>query len=515
MQSPEQSIRTIPALLDFCAQAYGSREVFRWREREEIRSATYARLAQDVGALTAYFAETTSRDAHIAILGSNSYQWLLGWFSALCAGRVAVPLDPQLPVADLLKMLERSDTELLLHDKDFGDVAGAFPRGSMRLDRLPGREGASGWPCAVQPDDLGMIVFTSGTTGEPKGVMLTHWNFLSNVLSGNRASYRFLGTMWEGHVSLAVIPFFHTASLNVGMLAQLPGGNTVCINSRLRNIQKDLVAFQPDCMFVVPLLAEGIYGQIWATAKKEGKDKLLRAMLGVSDALLRVKIDLRRRLFKRVLDAIGGKMFWMLCGGAALSEELVAGFFRLGIELVPAYGLTECSPGVTLSRYHKPLSVGQLMDCNEVRSEGGEIQVRGEHVFTGYYKDEQATREAFTPDGWFKTGDLGYMDEDGYLFITGRIKNLIILSNGKNVSPEPLEQELMDLPYVKEALVFEAGGEITAELFLDNEVPDDAVRLENDLLALNRQLPVYQRIARTILRDTEFPRSTTAKIIRK
>jgi len=448
-------------------------------------------------------------------VGENSYHWLLCWFAALCAGRVAVPLDAQLPTADLLELLEKSGAELLFCAPGYADVAHAFGRAVFMPDvpaMLAPCEGTAGWPCAVQPDDLGMIVFTSGTTGEPKGVMLSHWNFLASILSGSRR------VEVTGRVVLAVLPFSHTLSLGPGMLSHLPGGNTVCICGGARQLQRDLAVLRPIGMVVVPLIVEGLYRRIWDTAKKEGKDRLLRATLKVSGALLRVGIDLRRRLFKSVLAAFGGDFHLLLCAGAPLSEDCIAGFSRLGVEILTGYGTTECAPAVAMHGRgtHRALSVGPVLDCNEVKiGNDGEILVKGDNVFMGYYEDRQATREAFTPDGWYRTGDLGCLDEDGYLFITGRKKNLIILSNGKNVSPEGLENKLMELPVIKEALVYESDGEITAELFLDDGTPDAAARLEEELAALNRRLPAYQRITKTVLRDTEFPKTTTKKIKRR
>jgi len=514
MKNSEQPIRTVPALVNICETQYGPRALFRWRRGEEIRNVTYARFAVEARALAAAIDAKTPSGAKIAIVGENSYGWLLCWFAILCAGRAAVPLDPQLPAADLLALLQKSGAALLFSSASFEDVAEAYGRAVSMKDvpaMLAPYEGAMGWPGEVRPDDLAAIVYTSGTTGEPKGVMLTHWNFMSDSLSGCRR------VDLVGHTMLAILPFYHTLSITPGMLAQLPGGSTICICGGLKHLAKDLAAFQPKYMVAVPLLAEGLYQKVWDTAKKEGKDKLLRTMLKISGALQRVGLDLRRKLFKSVLAAFGGKLEWICVGGAPVSEECVEGLLCFGIEVLPAYGTTECSPGVSLNQYGacKGRSVGPVMDCNEVKIEDGEILVKGDNVFLGYYKDEGATREAFTEDGWFKTGDLGRLDEDGYLYITGRKKNLIILSNGKNVSPESLEQKLMAIPHIKEALVYQEGDEIVAGLFLDEESPDAAARLDEDIMALNRSLPIYQRIAKTVLRDTEFPKTTTKKIKRK
>ena len=513
MQNKETTFRTIPALLDFCEARHGSHDAFRWREGEEIRNVGYDSLARQTRVLAAALAAQTEPGAKIAILGENSFQWLLCWFAVLCAGRVAVPLDPQLPAANLLALLQKSGTSLLFCSASFDDVAAAFGNAVFMRDvpaMLASYAGTAGWPGEVQPEDLAAIVYTSGTTGEPKGVMLSHSNFIANALSGCRAM------PIAGHTLLAILPFYHTLSITPGMLAQLPGGSTVCICGGMKHLTRDMEVFRPEYMVVVPLLAEGMYKKIWDKARKDGKEKLLRTMLGISDALLRIKIDLRRKLFKSVLDAFGGRMEWILCGGAPISQECVAGFLRFGIEILPAYGVTECTPGVSLNvpGACKGQSVGKVLDCCEVKIEDGEILIKGDNVSCGYYQDEEATQKAFI-DGWHVTGDLGYVDEDGYMFITGRKKNLIVLSNGKNVSPESLEAKILEIPYVQEALVYQEGDEIVAELFLDEEVPDGAAQLDADVMALNRRLSAYQRITKTLLRDTEFPKTTTKKIKRR
>jgi len=506
----KDKLQTVQALLDFCEKQYPGRDAFFWRAGETLHKICYRCFVTQVRALAAYFAAQTAPEAHIAIVGGNSYQWLLGWFGIVCAGRVAVPLDAQLTTDGLLQLLEQSDAELLLYAKDFDDVAQGFGN-SLSLDALPASPAAEEWPCAVVSKDLATIVFTSGTTGDSKGVMLNHWNLMSNALSG----CRFMDL--AGYRTLSVLPFNHIFSLIPGMLTQLPGGSAVCICGGARHLSKDFAAFRPNYMAVVPLLVEKLYEKIWDTAKNEGKDKLLKRMLRLSNGLLKVGIDVRRKLFSKVLAAFGGQLEWLLVGGAPMAEEYVEGLAGFGIEVVTGYGTTECAPAVSLTRCgaYRAQSAGQVMDCNKVKIDPhGEILVKGGNVFAGYYKDETATAEAFTDDGWYKTGDLGRLDEDDYLYITGRIKNLIILSNGKNISPELLEEKLAQIPYVKEALVFAKDDKIAAELFLDEEMPQETVRLDADIAQLNQALPVYQRIETVCVRSTEFPKTTTKKIKR-
>jgi len=519
MKNPDPSVRSVPALVDFCEREFGPRDAFRWRGGEEIQTVSYARFAREARALAAALAAQTQPGEKIAVLGENSYEWLVSWFAVMGAARVAVPLDPQLPSADLLALLRKSGASLLLCSANFEDVATAFSKAesfgrAVFMKDTPALlapyEGGN-WPCEAQPDGLGAIVYTSGTTGEPKGVMLSQWNFVSDALSG----VRHMGA--DSHETLTMLPFYHTIGITPAILAPLAMGCTISLCKGAKYFKRDLETFSPQTMIIVPLIAQSMYQQVWDVAKKEGKDKLLRILLKISGFLRKLGIDLRRKLFKTVIDAFGGKLEWMFCGGAAVSPEVVTGFAGFGIDLLPVFGATECAPGISMNQRGvcKADSVGVAMDCNEIKLVDDEIWVKGDNVFMGYYENEQATLDSLTPDGWFKTGDLGRFDEDNYLYITGRIKNLIILSNGKNVSPEGLENKLMDIPFVAEALVYEQGGEIVAELFPDAEVPDAAARLEGEIMALNRNLPPYARIAKTVLRDTEFPKTSTKKIIRK
>jgi long-chain acyl-CoA synthetase len=266
----------------------------------------------------------------------------------------------------------------------------------------------------------------------------------------------------------------------------------------------------------VPLIVETLHKNIWLTAKKQGKDKALRCLIRISDLLRRVKIDLRKVLFKSVISAFGGNLDQIICGGAPLNPELVKSFDSLGITLLNGYGITECSPIVAVNRnqFNVVGSVGLPLCCNEVKiSEDGEILVKGENVMVGYYHNEAENQTVFV-DGWFRTGDLGRIDEHGALHITGRIKNLIILSNGENISAESIEQLVCTIPYVKEVIAYGEDDVIVAEVFLDEEVTDAKERIHGDINTLNQKLPYVKNIGKVVIRDTEFPKTTTKKIKR-
>jgi long-chain acyl-CoA synthetase len=280
----------------------------------------------------------------------------------------------------------------------------------------------------------------------------------------------------------------------------------------------------PQHITAVPLAVEMIYKKIWYTARKEGKEEKLKKGLKLSKFLLKLGIDVRRKLFKEVIDSLGGKLEMIVCGGAALDPKYENGLYDLGIQVINGYGTTECSPIITCNRLDnfKFGSSGYALECNNVminepdKNGVGEIYAKGSNVMVGYYNEPEATEEAFDGE-WFKTGDYGYIDDEGFLYIKGRKKNLIVLSNGKNVSPEEIENKLLTIDYVKEVVVYAENGAITAEFYLDPKVNNEDIksRLKKDVRAINMKLPSYKQVEKNKIRDSEFPKTTTLKIKRK
>lgn len=368
----------------------------------------------------------------------------------------------------------------------------------------------------IKPDDLAAIVYTSGTTGKAKGVMLTQLNIASNVTSCCK------NVQGEGCGVLA-LPLHHTFGMVANVLAPMIFEARVYMTTSMRNIQSDMAKIHATAAFCVPLMAELIYKKVWTTAKQKGKDEILRKGMKISDTLLKFGIDVRRKLFSEVHEALGGELEMIICGGAPLPEKIASELASMGIGVLNGYGITECSPIVAVNRNYanKYGSVGLPLDCNEVKINNpdengvGEIYVRGTNVMVGYYNDEEATKEAFD-NGWLKTGDLGYIDEDGFLFVTGRIKNLIILSNGKNVSAEELEEKIMnEITYISEIVVSEENDKIMAEVYLDEDAETDAKKkIKEDIKKINSKLPSYKRIAKTKIRDKAFEKTTSMKIKR-
>ena len=486
----------------------------------------------DTTGLGQYLYKLGLRGKKVAILSENSYAWIMAYYSIITGKITSIPLDPKLPYDELAELMVRSKCDAIYYSDEFADAIelmkktdGVVIEHYIRLDDYRNlieeghaelNAGAENYlNDEVLPDDLAFIVFTSGTTGKSKGVMLTQYNVASDVVASCSVN--------TGRHAIGFLPLHHCFSW-VGALfsgSLLTEWGYICRS--IKDIQKDMMEYHPQNFSAVPLAVETIYKKIWYTAKKEGKTELLERGLKLSRFLLKMGIDARRRIFKDIINNLGGELEIIICGGAFLDPKYESGMNDFGIRIINGYGITECSPAVTCNRIDnsKPGSVGLPIPCNEIRindpdEDGvGEIYVRGTNVMKGYYEDPEATAEAFDGD-WFKTGDFGRIDEDGFLFFVGRKKNLIVLSNGKNVSPEEIEDKLSTIDYVKEVIVYDEDGYITAEFFLDTVTyPDAKDRIKGDVNELNKRMPMYKQVAKVKTRDTEFPKTTTLKIRRK
>lgn len=496
-----------------------------------VCTKTFDEVFYDATGLGQHLYTLGMKNKKVAILSENSYYWIAAFYSISTGKMTAIPLDPKLTDADLTDLMVRSGCDAIYYTKDFSSAIEMMKNtdGVKLTEYLPMEDfdklveaghselaaGADNYlDDEVNADDLGFIVYTSGTTGKSKGVMLSQKNVASNAIATCRAM--------TASQTVAFLPFNHTLSWASALFASplLAEWGYICGN--LRNLQKDMAEYHPQHITAVPLAVETIYKKIWFTARKSGKDAKLEKGLKISKFLMKLGIDVRRKLFGEVIDNLGGKLEMIICGGAFLDPKYENGLYDMGIQVINGYGTTECAPIITCNRLNnfKFGSAGYALECNEIKinepdEDGvGEILVKGTNVMMGYYNEPEATAEAFE-DGWFKTGDYGYLDKDGFLFLRGRKKNLIILSNGKNVSPEEIEDKLSTIDYVKEVLVYEEDGAITAEFYLDTvDTPDAKDRLKKDVRAVNLQLPAYKQVTRTKLRDTEFPKTTTLKIKR-
>lgn len=517
-------VHTIKELLDFCATEFDKKEAFTYQNRKQDISINFAEFKSQVNAFGTYLFKQGFNNYHIAVLGENSYEWILTHFAVTCGGNVIVPIDKELDAESIKELLIDSEAKALVHSNAYADIIEQLQEKLPDIiyinmkdipDFIEGGKNliADGYVdyinVKVDKHKLASIVYTSGTTGKSKGVMLSHNNLMSDLYAAS------CNTKIDG-TSLLLLPLHHTFGLVAGLYSVMYYGHVLYINKSLKRIMDDFQKSKPQNTFVVPLIIETIYRNVWNTAKKQGKEKALRLLINISNALRRCKIDLRKQLFKSVLNIFGGNLEVIICGGAPLNPKIVNGFDDFGITVLNGYGITECSPIVTVNRnkYNIIGSVGLPLCCNKLRiAKDGEVLVKGDNVMLGYYHNETESEKAFV-DGWFKTGDLGRIDEYGTLHITGRIKNLIILSNGENVPAESIEEEVYTISYVKECVAYGEDNIIVVEAYLDKEMTDARVRINNDIKIINQRLPQIRNIGKVVIRDIEFPKTTTKKIKR-
>lgn len=542
----------IRELLELAVENDPNHIAFMYKENKQEKQKTYREFQKDTFYLGTALSSINMDKKHIAVIGENSYNWVTVYLTVLQSNGVIVPVDKELPTADIINVLKHSDSEVLFYagkyEKDIKEIAEKCPDIKyfigFNLEKSDDKflsfnefmakgkslyEGGDRSFVDSTPNDtraLKMLVYTSGTTGMAKGVMLSEQNLMGCVYFGLQ-----ICTVYTK--CLSVLPYHHTYEAVAGLLVSLHKRCTICINDSLKNVLKNLQYYKPDYIYLVPAFAEVFYKKIWANAKENKKDILLKMMIGLSNFLRFFGIDLRKKLFKAIHNSFGGNLKEIVCGGAPIRPEIGKFFESIGISLYNGYGITECSPLVSVNRFYfnDPSTVGIVLPCCNVKFENvtpegdGEICVKGDIVMLGYYKNEELTKEVLKK-GWFNTGDYGRMNKKRQLIITGRKKNLIVLANGKNVFPEELENYILGIPYIQEVVVRgiknEKGIEngLLAEVYLNSEKVKE-LNLENiedtikkDIAKVTEELPVYKKISEIKIRDEEFPKTTTNKIKR-
>ena len=529
---------------------YSDRTAFSYRikpNNKDIVKKSYTELCADVRALASELTSRGVNGKHVALVGKLSYHWILVYYATLCAGGVLVPLDKEWLAKDLADTGAKAEASFVFCDGDviekgraISEAAGcgepiAMEYGEGTVDELVelGRVKFNAnkelyYGVNIDVDSLALLVFTSGTTGKGKGVMLSQRNILTDIASPlKHIDFTFK--------TVGVLPPHHTFGSTVNILGHNCIGCEVYLSSGIRYVQKELKEQTPGHMVLVPLYLETFYRKIMANIKDKGKEKLIARMIKISNVLRKVGIDLRRKLFKEVLAAFGGEVRMVVCGGAPINQDILSFFDGIGIEILNGYGITECAPIIACNHSHDviPGSVGPASDVNEVlihdpNEDGeGEIWAKGSNIMLGYYKDEEATKEAITPDGYFRTGDYGKLGSKGEIYITGRKKNLIILSNGKNVYPEEIESEFVAVPGVIDIIVYEGQSKrglmyntIVAEVYPDqdyitkNNITDIEAHLKKYVDEYNLHAVPYKKIGILKVRTEEFPKNTLRKIMR-
>lgn len=460
---------------------------FKFMSDGEELTVSRERFRSRVLKQTTTIAEKFGCGRRIALLGENSYDWITLYFAVVLSSNQAVLLDKDSSTAINKGRLTTAECRILLCSDtcmaagtalmDSFETAEYSPELHAFSSILPSE--TEFIPLPMAPDDIATILFTSGTTGVSKAVPLTHENIISDSIEGSAL------TELKG-VTLLVLPLHHGYGLVSAMLSPLYRGGTVFIGGGARRFISDLRQSKPDYIFAVPAMINMVVRSI----NRSGKG-----------------LDLR--------SIFGSNLKTVVCGSAPNPESMFHRFAKEGIELNCGYGITECSPMVSANRSGcvYPESVGVPLNSNEVKiSDRGEILVKGKNVFKGYLNNDQANEAAFTPDGWFCTGDIGHFGENGELYVTGRIKNLIILSNGENISPEPLENAICELPYVEEALVCGENDTITAKVLLNDPGKKDDLRVA--VKEINAGLPLNNRIGNVIICAEPLPKTSTGKILR-
>ena len=548
-------IQTIKELMDLAVKEDGDKNAFEYRDnqdKEKINKVTYREFQNDTYYLGTALSMINMLNSHIAVIGDNSYEWLTVYLTILKSNGVIVPIDKELTSKEIINVLKSSDSEVLFYAEKYEQYIEEFRKELPKVKYFIGfqekeenknnlsyiqfkekgkQEYLLGNTSYVDiehenTNTLKMLVYTSGTTGDPKGVMLTEHNLISCVYYGLQVAE--IGTK-----CLSVLPYHHTYEAVAGILVGLHKHVTICINDSLKNVLKNLQTFKPNYIYLVPAFTEVFYKNIWSNAKKTGKDKILKIMIPLSNALRKVGIDIRGILFKSIHQAFGGNLKEIICGGAPIRPEIGKFFNDIGVMLLNGYGISECSPLVSVNRpkFNDSSTVGVILPCCAVKiqdpnSDGdGEIWVKGDIVMMGYYKDPERT-EKVLKNGWFNTEDYGKINKKGQLIINGRKKNVIVLSNGKNIYPEEIENYILRIPYVLETIVKpiknEIGHEVAlcAEVFLNTEkieemkIDNIEEQLKKDISKQTKELPTYKHITKVEIRKTEFNKTTTNKIKR-
>lgn len=546
---------------DFCRviEKHGDKVLFTYFDSSrQLHDITYAEFTRKVKCLAASFTNRGLAGKRIAIIGETSVNWVASYLAIIATGGVAIPLDKELEVSVIEDFMSNVDAYALIYSESFnGRFENAMKNHSSLSCFIPmapsqaeldlcdkiipietlysdgERDVAARYriPEVKNRDALAEFLFTSGTTGTSKCVMLSQKNIFS-VVSSAGATVHF--TPDDTIVSL--LPIHHTYELAC-MLAAMDYGMHICINDSLTHVLKNLQLFKPTGLILVPLYIYTFYKKIWAEAKKSGSDKKLKLGIIAARSLYKLGIDKRRYLFAKVLSSFGGRLEKIICGGAALNPRMIEFFDTLGVSIYEGYGITECAPLTCVTPYYdrKYASVGPAVPCCQIRIDAqytndkgydeGEIQVKGDNVMLGYYNNPEATAKAFTDDGWFRTGDMGYLDKDQYCFITGRLKTVIVLENGKNVFPEEIEEYLANIDLIAECAVIgrTSGSEVllTALVYPDSSKFEEGASkdemqemIQKKINELNKTLPTYKHIKIVELRDTEFEKTTSRKIKR-
>jgi len=549
-------------MLETTVKKHGDRPAF-WVKKETgapYTSISFNEAFDDVNGLGTSLIESGLKDKRIAVIGENCYEWAISYFATVCGTGVVVPLDKELPANELKQLIIASDASCVIFTETYEEIFKNIKHsGDTNLEMLisMSREKSEGdilslkelvnagksliasgnsefTDAQINRDEMSIILFTSGTTGVSKGVMLSHGNIVSDIMLALTVF-----NIGPDDMFFSVLPIHHTYECTCGFLIPLHQGASIAYCEGLKHIATNLKEISPTVFLGVPALFSSMYNKIWQGVRKKGKEDTLKKMISLNRKTKKIGIDIGGLFLKDIKAVFGGRMRIVVCGGAAINPDILQGIRDFGILALQGYGLTETSPIGALNPDTAPInsSAGRALPEMQVKIVDadpetgiGEICLSGPNVMLGYYNNPEATAAALK-DGWYYTGDLGKIDEKGYIYITGRKKNVIITKNGKNVYPEELEYYLSNIPYVLESLVWEAESsdgqdtvivasiianeeEVTEKLGAEYSDQDLEKLLWSEVDKINAEQPYYKKIKKIALRKEEFEKNTSKKIKR-
>ena len=556
-----REVKTYREMIEYSTKNYAENIAYTYKKdytakEVEYVEKTYEQVGKDVKAFSTLLLNKNLEGKRIVLIGNNRYEWCITYFATTTGNMVIVPMDKALPDNEIESLVKRSEAEVAVFDKKYAEVMKKIKKDDSTnlnmlicMDEIEDSEiekfsdlleegtklvknGDKKYDeVKVNPNEMSIMLFTSGTTNEPKAVMLSQKNICANL-----TDIACWVKLYPTDRLLSFLPIHHTFECTITFLYGFYSGCTVAFCDGLKYIQKNLAEYKISIFVAVPLVLETMYKKITKAIEEKGKTKLINMMSKISNALLKCKIDLRKVFFKQVLDNFGGNLRLVLYGAAPMNKDTIVGFNNLGIDLVQGYGLTETSPVISAEtdKEKRPGSVGLVLPTLEAKiinpdeNGEGELAVKGPSVMMGYYKNEEENKKALK-DGWFHTGDYAYIDKDGFLFITGRKKDIIVLKNGKNVYPQEIEFLINKLPYVTESLVYQREKSNTdtmlcAKIVYDKDIIKDILGdkkeeeykniIWNEIKEINKTLPVFKHIKNIDITTEPFVKTTTQKVKR-
>ncbi|MEG2348599.1 MAG: AMP-binding protein [Clostridia bacterium] len=554
---------TIKEMFDICTTKYEKRIAFmeKYNHKETYTNITYKQYRDDVinfgTCLTEHF---NIHNEKIAVMGENTYQWYVAYMSTICSDSIIVPIDKELPANEIANLLNRAGVSVIVYSPKKKEVIEKLKNDLPSIkyfvemySDVPVNEKNVGFNYAknigkslvdkgictlmklpTNPDEFKVLLFTSGTTSLPKGVMLNQRSLIENIHS----AVSLVETI-DKEVFFSVLPLHHTYEATVGYLIPISIGATIGICEGLKYIAQNLQEIKPTIMLAVPVLIENLYKKIQKSIEKGGKQKLVKSMVSLTNGLKSIGVDIKRKIFEEIHSTLGGKLRIIVSAAAPIDPIVGKAIEDYGILFLQGYGLTETAPlaALTPSSMPKIGSAGREVPCDILRIDSpneasiGEICVKGPNVMMGYYENEEETNKVLK-DGWFYTGDVGYIDDDKFLFITGRTKNVIVTQNGKNIYPEEIELELIrNIPYIQECMVYGKEEEGKKELIVSVKItlneeyiletfkkrPTDKELYDiiwKAIKELNKQFVSYKAIRNLEIKNDDFIKTTTMKIKR-